>query len=336
MALRCGKALVDSLGDVAICPACEQDQFQQVGGVATTFPCDSRAEFPPHPAYEIRECLNCGLYFKSWRPASDVLGSYYATLSYQPFNLSIEFPTDAQVRAILRQLPDGSRILDYGCSTGRLIGALDEHFDRCGIEVNQDAANLASTKGIRILAEDAVLSGAHGAFDAIVMTDVFEHLVEPTRLLRALTARLNDGGQLIIVTGLADAIPDRHLMSEHWYFRIYGHLQMLSLRHLEWLSSNLGLDLNRVSRISHYARKHRRFARQRAQLELYRTFRLKPQSQAAMILRRMPLLNRAATWTNMPATDQFADHVVAVLTKDSRAGRAEEISNPNCKRQNAS
>lgn len=300
---------------VAACPACGCKAYTAQGAPAAAFPCDGTRTGLCQPAYEIRQCRECALFFKSHMVTPVALARYYSSLDFAPFNLPHEFPTDKKLLATLRQRPPGSRVLDYGCSTGRILSKLGEGYRRFGVEVNAQAAGMAGRRGIIIVTESDLIEDRVGAFHAIVLADVFEHLVEPTATMRLLASRLESGGQLLIVTGLADAIRPCTLMSEHWYFRICGHLHMLSLEHLNWLGRTLRLEVTAVTRMSHYQRSSLRLARQMAQARLYRLFRMAPQSRRAAVLRRLPLLSHAARWTSLPATDQLSDHVVAVLAK---------------------
>ena len=236
-------------------------------------------------------------------------------LDFTPFDGDYDFPTDAAVLAHLRRLPLGCRVLDFGCSTGRIFAALGPGYDRLGVEISEPAAEQARRRGITIIAERDLEDIQARAFEGIILSDVFEHLVEPTVTLRRLVGRLAPGGQIFIVTGLADAVHPRVLMAEHWYFRIGGHLQMLSLRHLDWLAWALGLQVVLVEVMSHYKRDPVRFVRQRLQAALYQTIKLTPTSAIAAIVRELPGVKRVYCWTNLPSTDQLKDHVVAVLRK---------------------
>jgi 2-polyprenyl-3-methyl-5-hydroxy-6-metoxy-1,4-benzoquinol methylase len=49
--------------------------------------------------------------------------------------------------------------------------------------VNAAAADLARERGLTIVSEDDLAEDRYGIFDAVVLTDVFEHLVEPTAVV---------------------------------------------------------------------------------------------------------------------------------------------------------
>lgn len=307
---------MSSVQEIRSCPACGSSTHEQVGGRATRFACDRGAGWPAHPEYAVRECGVCGLYFKSHTPGTDILASYYAGLDTTAFSVDHQFPTDKHVLARLRELSPGSRVLDYGCNTGRLLGALGPGYDRYGIEVNPDAAAEASRKGISMLSEGSLPE--RGAFDAIVATDVFEHLLQPTSIMGLLASRLKSGGQLVFVTGLADAIADRDWLAEHWYFRVYGHLQMASRRHIAWLCDRLQLECGRSQVCSHYKRSPGTYARQVVQSISYRAFKNARRTSATRALSWIPVIGRGHAWSNLPSTDQFSDHVVVCGTRGKR------------------
>lgn len=80
------------------------------------------------------------------------------------------FPTEAATLALLTSLPPGSRVLDFGCSTGRLLDRLGPRYERYGIEVNEPAAKIAAGRGITILDGKQVLgTGPSLELDAVVL-----------------------------------------------------------------------------------------------------------------------------------------------------------------------
>jgi SAM-dependent methyltransferase len=312
--LDCGMRGEHNGRSVNVCPACGGTCFEAVGEKASGFRCSGSPSLE-HPAYSIRECLGCGLYYKSSTFTADNLSIYYKIMDSTPYTGDYSFPTDDVLLAKIRCLPPKSRVLDFGCNTGRIMNALGSGFERFGYEPNEPAAEQARLRGISMLVENELNDRNHKLFDAIVLSDVYEHLVEPVITLRKLADQLMQGGRLFLVTGLADAVRPRELISEHWYFRIGGHLHMLSLRHLDWLGAMLGLSVNSVEIVSHYKRDPLRFSKQLIQAALYRTMKLKPTTTMAASIRRTYLLRRASQWTNLPATDQMKDHVVAELRK---------------------
>lgn len=297
------------------CPACSSAGYDPVGSAASAFETVIGDRVFRQPAYAVRRCTQCFLYYKSDTLTVAQLEAYYAVLDSAPFEHGSDFPTDRAVRRMLGKLLPGSRVLDFGCSTGRMLKDFAATLECLGVEPNAEAAAIAGRRGIRVIAEERLHSGAEGSFDAIILADVYEHLPRPVELTALLALRLKPGGWLIVVTGNADAAPYRDRLSEFWYFRLPGHLHMLSERHASWLASRLALDLEDLHRCSHYDTPGPERVRQAVQGWLYHQFRSAPRSLAAALLRRVPRLRDAAQWPTAPALTYTRDHVVARFRK---------------------
>ena len=302
---------------VTACPACGGTDATQIGDPAGGFDTNLDGRHFYQPPYAVRECAACGLYFKSMTLTRGQLDAYYAALDGSMFDVDAGFPTDQALHRRLRALPRASRVLDFGCSTGRVLKDFTARLECVGVEPNQPAAAVARARGIEIVPADQLRIDDR-AFSAILLTDVFEHLTDPMPLLTMLASRLSPGGWLGIVTGNADAIEPRRRLAEFWYFRLPGHLIMLGERHLAWLSAQLGLRLDDVQRCSHYRVAFTERLRQRARAFAYDTFKDAPSGPIAAALGMMPGLGRARGWTSAPALTYRADHVVAFLVSPNR------------------
>jgi 2-polyprenyl-3-methyl-5-hydroxy-6-metoxy-1,4-benzoquinol methylase len=101
------------------------------------------------------------------------------------------------------KVPEGSRVLDLGCSVGQLARHLvDRGCTVVGVELDTAAAARAEQWCEAVhpadldLVELAPLLG-DDRFDAIVCADVIEHLRDPARLLREALPLLAPGGVLV-------------------------------------------------------------------------------------------------------------------------------------------
>jgi SAM-dependent methyltransferase len=302
---------------LARCPACGGDAAMQIGDAATGFDTIIGGRTFHQPPYAVRQCRACGLYFKSATLSPSELAAYYDVLDGAIFEADADFPTDRVIHRRLRALPDGSDVLDFGCSTGRILKDVTGRLSCAGVEPNAAAAATARSRGIEIISAAQLESGPR-RFDAIVLTDVFEHLADPLPVLRLLASRLKAGGWLAIVTGNGDAIAgDRHF-AEFWYFRLPGHLIMAGQRHLTWLADRLGLIVDDVHHCSHYRTAFGERVRQQARDAAYRAFRGAPSGIIARVLRHLPPISRADRWTTAPALTYRDDHVVAFLASPKR------------------
>ena len=298
------------------CPACGSVCNIQIGRPASGFGATAGASVFHQPAYAIRNCVDCGLYFKSHILAPDELADYYAGLEFEAFDCGTEFPTDRLLHRKLKNMPHGSMVLDFGCSTGRILKGLTDRLDCVGVEPNEAAAAVARGRGITVISERQLRAREIRKFDAILLTDVYEHLTRPVDVLEYLTALLAPGGWLAIVTGTADAIRHRDYMAEFWYFRVLGHFQMLGDEHVRWLAARLGLVIEARHRCSHYNTPLKSRLRQYVQSLAYREFHGSRVGRLATFLRFVPLIRRAVHWSCAPALTYGEDHLVVILRKN--------------------
>jgi len=252
-------------------------------------------------------------------PEAGVLDCYYAGVDYRKWEIPGYFPTEKAALAVLRQLPRGSSLLDFGCSTGRLLAGLVNDYRCFGVEIDPRAAGKAAARGITMLQPHLREDNPEGEFDGVAMMDVFEHLRSPMAVLRRLSSTLKRDGILVIGSGNGDADACRLDPAQFWYFRNIEHLQMLTLRHARWLERELDMALVRWDRICHYDHSLRTRAGQYLRHWSFWAFRRGP-SLLGGVLRLIPWVRRAEHWKVAPGFSASRDHVVAVFVK-TRAAR---------------
>lgn len=106
---------------------------------------------------------------------------------------------EANTESLLRtHVAPGSRVLDVGVGTGRLLGRFPE-FDRYGVDVSLGYLKRLVGGDIRAcLANSEDLPYKDGVFDAVICTDVLEHVVDLNAAVREIDRVLKPGGRLII------------------------------------------------------------------------------------------------------------------------------------------
>ncbi|MBA2623014.1 MAG: class I SAM-dependent methyltransferase [Chthoniobacterales bacterium] len=264
------------------------------------------------PPYHIYECTQCGLLYRDVILSADEFSQYYAAAKYEGWETAGYYPTETAVLSVLRALPPRSRILDFGCSSGRLLAGLLPEYDCHGFEINDEAAAVAAMKGLRMFSLAEIEAGEAGKFAAIVLVDVFEHLSDPVETLRTLTRLLAPDGVLLLVTGNGDAPACRRDPAQFWYFRIIEHVCMLTRRSAEFIAAESGLKLASWQTLSHYKLTLRERLVQRTQDFAYWQFRGRT-LLARTVLPFIPLLRRARLAAVAPAYTCSPDHVLAIF-----------------------
>lgn len=296
------------------CPACGSADRISTGPEAPAFSASAGNATFQQPPYRIFECAKCGLLYRDVTLSADEFAKYYAAAEFTGWETAGFYPTEKTVLDVLRALPNGRRILDFGCSSGRLLGSLVREHECYGFEINEEAAAAAATKGLRMLSLAEIETGEAGEFHGVVLVDVFEHLSEPLGLLRKLAQRLAPDGILIIGTGNGDAPACRRDPAQFWYLRIIEHLCMLTRRSAEFVGSELDLQLAEWRTQHHYDLTLRERAVQRTQDFAYWQFRNRTWL-ARTALPFVPLLRRARLAALAPTYTCSSYHVLAIFKR---------------------
>ncbi|MFZ4575526.1 MAG: class I SAM-dependent methyltransferase [Phycisphaerales bacterium] len=111
-------------------------------------------------------------------------------------------------RAVLRALIDRyvtrepgrrPRVADIGCGTGALLDELGHEYDVVGADGSETARELAAKRGLRVmdcrLPENLPLERA--SYDAVVMSDVLEHIDDDRGSAAAAAGLLRPGGIMV-------------------------------------------------------------------------------------------------------------------------------------------
>ena len=303
------------------CEACGEARQLATGREATGFDTAAGGHVFHHPPYRVCRCERCGAWQKTARLADGELDRYYALLDPDSFETVGLMPPDRVVVEAATALPAGSRILDYGCGVARTLSRSVGRHECFGVEPSARAAKVAGQRGVKLVDDADLERVLAGSVRLAVLADVYEHLVRPLPAVRRLAACLEPGGALMLLTGCADGVEPAELLPECWYFRVAGHLRMVSDRHLAWLASESGLALESARRMSHYDPAPVRDLLQRFRLWAYAATHVGPPGTTARVVARLPIVGRAARWTNAPAVSSGADHVMAVFRKPGNAIR---------------
>lgn len=296
--------------DAGFCPLCGSVDVckwgrvhlhtrKDVGGVSAEL-------IYPEGLYRVAKCSNCGVAYKIPTPSESELGSLYAaspesTWGSNPDPVERRFN---QLESIANEFSSGNRVLDFGCSTGALLGAWSSKWDKYGVEPSRSAGKLAKSRGLSVWAslDEIELSGY---FDVVIMSDIIEHLPNTLRTMRSIRKLLRENGVVIILTGCTDFWFWKIAKGGYWYCDIPEHVIFFGKSSMNWLADAADFDLFSIARISHLnSGSWREYGKQILKNMLF---------IAMEKCRYGPLVPRAGSRTTYPNFHSAVDHMIVVM-----------------------
>jgi glycosyltransferase involved in cell wall biosynthesis/2-polyprenyl-3-methyl-5-hydroxy-6-metoxy-1,4-benzoquinol methylase len=125
----------------------------------------------------------------------------------------------------LVELPDGSKVLDYGCCIGQVTFAMAEKFKNLnftGVDISKTNIDRAVEHLVKtgisnidfVISEKPNVEEYSGFFDFIMCTDLLEHIWYTLPFLNSLVKLLKPNGKIILTTPMAPAA-DRDQWTQH-------------------------------------------------------------------------------------------------------------------------
>lgn len=219
---------------------------------------------------DVVECQGCGVLYVSPRPTAEAIGAFYSAAGHyahwddEPGRAAMWQRRTDRVRKLS---PRGGRLLDVGTGQGDFGAAARKYFDFEGTEISSEGARLARERhGLRVHeGELLALDLPRGAYDAITLWHVLEHLADPRATIARCAELLKPGGvvcvavpntdeELVLRKAMLRAArdfalkqrPDRSIRFPR--ITLDGrteeiHLTHFTLRTLTWLLRSLGLEV---------------------------------------------------------------------------------------------
>lgn len=215
----------------AICPCCESRDLRNLGKLQDSRWFAGRRMPVPLPGGSLYHCLRCFLKFRF--PVQDAVAyqALYDNTSTSSWTADIpRRDWDKIVGYVLAHLPQGGRILDFGCNNGALLRRFGPEFEKHGVEINRMAAAVAAKDASARVWHSLEALPDDARFDIIVAADVVEHVANPGSLIDHLATRVADGGALVITTGDADCALWEKFGANWWYCAFPEHISFVSRR----------------------------------------------------------------------------------------------------------
>lgn len=137
------------------------------------------------------------------------------------------------------------RILDFGAGTGELIKMLAENRDLelSGVDILERPIDLPKNVTWHQQDLNEQLSDLHGPFDAVICSEVIEHLENPRSVFRKIAAVLEPGGKLILT------MPNQENIRSFLTLIFRGHFaSFMGTEYPAHITALLRMDLCRLCR----------------------------------------------------------------------------------------
>lgn len=156
--------------------------------------------------------------------------------------------TDWDVSVMFLPSLAGGRLLEVGCGSGKLLANLArKSWNVEGLDLDPLAVENARRRGLEVRLGD--LESQHypdDCFDAVVMSHVIEHVVNPSTLLLECYRILKPGGILSLITPNALSLGHR-MFGKSWYaLEPPRHLHVFSPAALSQLTAKCGFRESRT------------------------------------------------------------------------------------------
>lgn len=261
-------------------------------------------------------CNVCDLVFRWPRPDSLALDRAYRNIPVTSWAHE-EPPHWRQIADLIRMHVPNSNVLDIGCFRGDFLASLEKRYDLHGIEPNAAAAEVAASRGIKIIGRelDSNLDPYNGKFGAVILMDVLEHVPDPLAALAKVRRLLAPRGLVVILTGDSCYWVSRLSLPFYWYMGFPIHLVYLGRRFLRWAAAKQSYKIVYRSRIPHGPASLRRSwrARMRA-VAVIAARRCKNGSLTRWITSLQPFA-RLAKATEPPRFFELPDHMLVLLRR---------------------
>ena len=177
--------------------------------------------------FELYTCRRCQYVQVSPVPSVAVINDIYSKEYFEKSKYRDDFASryeQARRVALLSRagVPAAGRVLDVGCASGDFIAAAKTQYEVWGVDISEHAVTRAKAlnpenAGHIFYVDPNDFRLPEERFDAVVLWDVLEHLIDPRRSIAQAVARLKPRGTLVCSTPNIGALAAK-VMRKRWAF----------------------------------------------------------------------------------------------------------------------
>lgn len=296
------------------CPCCGGHNLFVIGKLPDCSLFAGKRLAQPLRGGDLLRCRHCQLKFRYPTHDAATYQRLYdnANISTWP-SATTRLDWDLITDQIIKHLPEGGRVLDFGCYTGGLLARLAPAYERHGVEINRAAAAIASNNADARIWSTVDDIPSELRFDVVIAADVVEHMTNPLNLVDKLAALLTDRGILIITTGDADNFLWNRFGANWWYCFFPEHVTFLSKSWFEYLAQKNGLSIFRYQVFRYCSKRAVRRIIDAMFMYFYGWF---PTSYLFLANTLLKALGRPSV-ASVPGIGVSADHLLIVLSREA-------------------
>lgn len=147
---------------------------------------------------------------------------------------------EIEVETIADLAPHGGKVLDVGCSDGTFLSMLGDNWQKYGVEIDPERAELARSRGIEVWTGSILDLECEMGFNLITLYEVIEHLLRPREALLNVKKLLLLRGLLVVSTPDAESALAKLRGSAWWSYSYPPHVFFFGHSSFEKLARDLG------------------------------------------------------------------------------------------------
>ncbi len=210
------------------------------------------------PSISHGKCTSCSSVIANdlrMTDAINILDAYTdapATYVYDHQAFQSNLPFYKKIENLINPDSHPMTICDVGCNSGHFLQALENYWDKFGVEPGSLALELLEDPSIKTYQGTLVDSPfIKKTMDCLTYFDVFEHLINPKQEIEVAKSFLKRDGKLVILTGNATSRTAKIAGPTWTYLSHVGHIAVPSEKALTDVLKEAGFIEIEVHKISH-------------------------------------------------------------------------------------
>lgn len=157
---------------------------------------------------------------------------------------------------VFLRVQPGGHVLEIGCGSGWMLRRLkDAGWKATGIDFDPAAVDAARSLGLEDISVNSLEKCAYkdASFDAVIMSDVIEHLYDPAGTVRECARILKPGGTLVVLTPNSSSLGHRVFKRSWIHIHPPEHLHLFRPQLLREMARRAGFEQARTLTTAHWA-----------------------------------------------------------------------------------